>query len=385
MCHSSYGGSPRIAISSAMELAGRGHTIHIFARTPPHLFVKTKNNITCHTVYPENDPMEHPAYLKIDWSDDEYDRMRKRIIAVHKKNGLDILHIHYALPFIAIAKAVKAELGERAPAIILTLHGTDVIRLSDIDAAGSDDSSPKSASFLACCDSVTTVSTSHAELFSRLSGSDIQPAVIPNFTDLSHFFPKSLSVKNAKPVIIHVSNFRAIKNPCGVIDIFSGLLEKIDAVLWLVGDGEEMDKVNNLVEKKGLSSNVKFFGLVPNIAKLISRADVLVMTSIYESFCLTALESMACGVPVLAPRVGGIPELITHGKTGFLFSPNDYAEAAELAVGMLSKAGLYARISTNALRRAHAFDQKKIVTLYEKLYSRVRFEKQLQRHQAPPV
>jgi len=367
MCHSSYGGSTRIAIDKALELSRRKHIVHLFTRTPPWLLPITGHEIFCHTLYSRMDNAEHPACLKTDWPEDELYRMARLIIAITKEQGLDILHIHYALPFIFIAQSVKQELGEKAPSIILTLHGTDVMRLSQktIETHMSDRIS-------GCCDALTTVSTNHAQLFARLFPREIQPEIIRNFTDLSRFSPKAPFITNIKPVMLHMSNFRKAKNPCGVVSIFSRLRKRFKAQLWFIGAGEEMENVRELVVKKGLIEHVRFFGLIPNISKMVNRSDLLVMSSVYESFCLAALEAMACGVPVLAPQVGGIPEVVTHGKTGFLYPSNDYEGAAGFAARLLSEPDLYARISTDAVCRARVFDQKQVVTLYERLYTRIK-------------
>jgi N-acetyl-alpha-D-glucosaminyl L-malate synthase BshA len=367
ICHSSYGGSARIAIDSALELSLRGHAVHLFTRTPPYLLLAAGHGISCHTLYDDKDISEHPAYLKTNWPVNELDSMAELIISVIKKQGLDILHMHYALPFIFIAQSIKEELREKAPSIILTLHGTDVTRLSDKSIGF-----PLSVKTFLCCDALTTVSASHAQLFTRLFPRHVRPEIITNFTDLSRFSRKEPHVANTKPVFLHISNFRTVKNPCGVVDIFGRFREKHEAELWFVGDGEEMENVKALVCKEGLTEDVRFFGLLPDISGTVNRADFLVMSSMYESFCITALEAMACGVPVIAPQVGGIPEVITPGKTGFLYPPGNYAVAAAFAARLLSEPDLYTRISMDSARRAQDFDQKQVITLYEELYSRVK-------------
>lgn len=367
MCHSSYGGSSRIAVDSALELSRRGHTVHLFTRTPPYLLPISGRGISCHALFKNQDNAEHPAHLKTDWPGDELERMAELIILTAKGQGLDILHIHYALPFIFIAQSVKKELREKTPSIILTLHGTDVMKLSEMSPG-----SLKPIVAYSHCDALTTVSASHAQLFSRLFPQHIQPEIITNFTNLSRFSPKAPSVTNTKPVVLHISNFRAVKNLCGVVDIFSGLRKKLEAELWFVGDGEEMEKVRALADKKGLTENLRFFGLLPDISSMVNKADLFVVSSAYESFCLTVLEAMASGVPVIAPRVGGIPEVVIHGKTGFLYTSGNYAAAAAYAARLLSEPDLYARISTNAVRRAQNFDLKQVITLYEELYFRVK-------------
>ena len=164
MCHSGYGGSTRIAVDSGLELSRRGHAVHLFTRTPPYLLPIKTNEISCYTLFTDKGRTEHPASLKIIWPDDELGRMVKLVISVTEKQGLDILHIHYALPFIFIAQSVKKELRERAPRIVLTLHGTDVIRLAD----GDIDPPVSAARMLMYCNALTTVSASHAQLFGRL-------------------------------------------------------------------------------------------------------------------------------------------------------------------------------------------------------------------------
>ncbi len=366
MCHSSYGGSSRIALSSAAGLVRNGHTVHLFARTPPYLSLKVVQGLTCHTLYNFREKALHPAHLNICWPGHELDTMVELIISIVQDEGLDIINMHYAFPFIFIARLVKEKLQDTAPGIILTLHGTDVYRFEDNAAEAAELSL-----CLACCDALTTVSKSHAQLFARVSGWKDLPEVIPNFVDLDCFSAKPPAISHARPVILHISNFRAVKNPCGVVSIFYKLNEKISSELWLVGDGEEMQNVRTMLENKGLQDSVKFFGLLPDISDIINKADLLVMSSMYESFCLTALEAMACGVPVLAPHVGGLPEVVAHGKTGFLYPPNDYASGAAFAVKLLSDPGLYKKMSMHAVLRAQAFDQEHSIMLYERLYARV--------------
>ena len=365
VCHSSYGGSARIAIDSALELSRRGHTVHLFSRIPPYLLPTAGYEMSCHTLYTHNDDRGHAAHLRTDWPRDELEGMAAQIIAVCEEEGLDILHIHYALPFIFIARSVKQKLGEKSPPVILTLHGTDVMGLSRENA--------ETQALLTSpyCDALTTVSVNHAELFHQLFPRDALPEIIPNFTDLSRFSRKRPSVTGPRPVVLHISNFRPVKDPCGVVHIFSKLRTSLEAELWFVGDGEEMKKVKALVGKEGLTGDVRFFGLLPDISRVVNGADLLIMSSTYESFCLTALEAMACGVPVLAPHVGGIPEVVRDGRTGFLYPPGDYPAAAAFAVSLLSKPGLYARMSKDAAHRAQDFDQEQVITLYERLYSDV--------------
>jgi L-malate glycosyltransferase len=369
MCHSTYGGSSRIAINSAFELSRRGHTLHLFSRAHSPFLLRAPTTLSIHTIGGGYDGMEHPSYLYADWPDAELNRMVKLIISVIEEEKLDIFHVHYALPFAFIAQAVKQELGTKAPPMILTLHGTDVNVLG---------SGNRKAALLAdallCFDALTTVSVSHAELFARLYSGRARPEIIPNFVDLSRFLPKPPRITGVRPVLLHLSNFREVKDPCGVVEVFERVRRNTDAVLWFVGDGDTMGRVKTLVAEKELTEHTKFYGLLPDVAPILIQADLLVMSSVHESFCLAALEAMACGVPVLATATGGLPEVVIHGESGMLYPFGDYATAADLAIRLLSEPERYARISASAALRAQHFDQRRVVGRYETLYNQVKRE-----------
>ncbi len=366
ICHDSCGGSSRIAIDKALELSRKGHYVYLFTRSPAYMLPGDTKTITCRSIYNAVNTTVSPARLKTSWPVAEQETMSDIIASSAAGHGMDILHVHYALPFIFIARKVKEKLQENAPAVILTLHGTDVTRLAEICP-----DPDRLADILSFCDRVTTVSASHASLFTRMSGLNMRLEIIPDFTDLSRFLPKPPQISGDPPTLLHISNFREIKNPSAVIEIFFQLRKKRAAHLWLVGDGDEMNNVKKLAEKKGVSQYIRFWGMQPDVSTLIRKADMLVMTSVYESFCLVALECMACGVPVLAPRIGGIPEVVRHGETGFLFPPGSYRDAVDFSVKLFSDPEQYARISRKCVQRAQVFDLKKMVALYENLYSRV--------------
>ncbi len=162
-----------------------------------------------------------------------------------------------------------------------------------------------------------------------------------------------------------------MKDPEGVAHIFSLIRRRVDAELWLVGDGGEMEKVRSVLASNGLMESVRFFGLVRDTSFHHLSCDLLLMPSRAESFCLAALEAMACGTPVLASRVGGLPEVVLDGQTGFLFPPGDYEAAADLALRILRNADLKVSLGRKASRHARGFDPARIIGLYEKLYRKV--------------
>ena len=376
MCHSSFGGSARIATELAAELARRGHTVHLFTRTTPFGRWDHASRVRLHRAAVDGESHIHPALLYTDWSVQECEALVSQILHVIAAEGLDVLHFHYAVPFAFLAEEVKRRLGRAAPVLIGTLHGTDVSNY------GQDpDKGCALAAALRNLDGLTTVSISHARLASQAFGLLAYPEVIHNFVDLSRFRPQShsrldanvlstRSTSGCKAKIIHVSNFRPVKDPQSAARIFLGIREKIEVEFWLVGDGPEMDAIKTIFAQNGREQDVRFWGLRRDVAPILAQAHLLLMTSLSESFCLAALEAMACGLPVLATNVGGLAEVVVDGHTGLLFPVGDLASAVDLAMGLLSDPTRYRAMGEAATIHARRFGQKRIVTAYEKLYHR---------------
>jgi N-acetyl-alpha-D-glucosaminyl L-malate synthase BshA len=384
MCLASFGGSARIATQLAVQLAQRGHRVHLFSRTAPFGVEDQANGVTWHTVTPDREAHIHPARLHTDWSDEDFETFLSRVLDVIAFEGLDILHFHYAVPFAFLAAEVKRRLGWAAPLLVGTLHGTDV-------SAHDRDSSKgyQLAQALRDLDQLTTVSNSHACLATDVFGLSTPPQVIPNFVDLSrfrpfepilsigrgpgeeHLLPSQHKAGKVIPRIAHVSNFRPVKDPQSMVRIFLGIRERMEAELWLIGEGPEMDVVKSILRHSRFERDVHFWGLRHNVAWLLAQTDLLLMTSLSESFCLAALEAMACGVPVLATRVGGLPEVVIQGETGFLFPVGDHDMAARLAANLLADQKRYQAMSRAAARHAACFGYENIVPAYEDLYRRL--------------
>jgi len=307
-----------------------------------------------------------------------------------------LLHFHYAIPFAFMAAEVKQYLGRAAPLLVGTLHGTDV------SIHGRDPAYRlRLRQALRRMDALTTVSTSHARLAANLFRLPVRPQVIPNFVDLARFrhrAPLSLpqpylvpgrtgqgpsASYNGKhetkgrsiPRIAHVSNFRPVKDAQSMARIFLGIRQHMEAELWLIGEGPDMEAVESILQQGQVENDVRYWGLQHDVAPLLAQADLLLMTSKSESFCLAALEAMACGVPVLATRVGGVPEVVLDGESGFLFPVGDHETAVRMAVDLLSNPSQHQAMRVMAGHHAARFGHHEIVPLYENLYQRLLYQK----------
>ena len=372
MCLASMGGSARIATQLAVQLARRGHRVHLFSRTIPFSILDQTEGVQLHMVRTKRNQEIHPARLDTDWSSDDFETFLDNILEVIATEGLDVLHFHYAVPLAFLAVEVKRRLGWAAPLLVGTLHGTDV------SIYGRDPGkSFQLAQVLYEIDALTTVSNNHAALAADLFGLLAQPIVIPNFVDLSRFRPVPTpppSKRGArpgqqpKPKIAHVSNFRAVKDPQSMARIFLGIREQLEAELWLIGDGPEMSAVKSILQQSEFGQDVRYWDLQDNVAELLAQTDLLLMTSLSESFCLAALEAMACGVPVLATDVGGLSEVVLHDETGYLFPVGAEELAVRLAVNLLSDSARHQVMREAAIQRAAYFEDQRVEPLYENLY-----------------
>ncbi|MCB0164729.1 MAG: N-acetyl-alpha-D-glucosaminyl L-malate synthase BshA, partial [Anaerolineae bacterium] len=355
-----------------------GHQIHLFSRSAPFDTWDQADGIIPHYIVPQRENSLHPAALHTAWTAGETQALLDQILKVIEIDGLDILHFHYADPFALVAAALKQRLGPATPKLVGTLHGTDVVIQGRDPHKG-----PQLASALRQADALTTVSINLAGLATYIFDLPALPRVIPNFVDLSRFHISSRhqdenNLKNGcsrKPRIVHISNFRPVKNPQRMAHIFMAIREQIDAELWLIGDGQEMAQVQAIFQQNDLEQRVRYCGLQPNVGPLLRQADLLLMTSQYESFCLAALEAMACGIPVLATHVGGLPEVVRHEETGYLFPIDDHAAAVAWAVQILSNRAQYEVIRQNAITHAQRFGEDHIVPMYESLYRRLLAER----------
>lgn len=364
LCHDSVGGSARVAVELATALAHRGHDVHLFARGAPLGRSEPPPGVKLHALDDGRAPRHVTPHLDTDWSPAEIDALAARVAAVGRSVRFDVLHFHYAIPFASVLEKAGRILGPARPALVGTLHGTDVSVLGRRPAIRKE-----LRSILGRLDAVTTVSESHAELARRTFQLDEQPHVIPNFVDVHRFHPEQPPRRDTRPLrVIHVSNFRHVKQPLAMARIFCEVRRSQAAELWLVGDGEGMQRVRRLLDRAGLMGETELFGLRLDVEQVLPHADVLLVTSRAESFCLVALEAAACGLPVVAPRVGGLPETVLDGRTGHLFEPGDETGAARAVAGLLADRAARMRMGAAAVWHAQQLSTAAVVPRYDQLY-----------------
>jgi N-acetyl-alpha-D-glucosaminyl L-malate synthase BshA len=193
--------------------------------------------------------------------------------------------------------------------------------------------------------------------------------VISNFVNCDTYQPQPERRPQQK-TLLHISNFRAVKRVTDCVRILGEVRREVDAHLWMAGDGPERGPAERLARELALERHITFLGKQDHVERLIPQAHVLLLPSEMESFGLVALEAMACGVPPVATRVGGVPELVTHGADGFLEGVGDVAAQARRVIELLSNPQLFARISGAARTTAQTrFCASMVIPLYECYYT----------------
>jgi N-acetyl-alpha-D-glucosaminyl L-malate synthase BshA len=367
VCHPSYGGSGVVASELGLALAARGHRVHFFSHSLPFRVADGKPNVVFHEVEVTSYPLfKYPPYDQA---------LATKLLAVHKSELLDIIHVHYAIPH-AIAAYLCCRMIERGrrPRIITTLHGTD------ITLVGIDPSFFEITRFgIEQSDGVTAVSRYLAEETIQHFGPRREVRVIPNFIDAEVFTPslrdetsRSAHVYPGEFLIGHLSNFRPVKRVKDVVRAFHRLQRHLPARLLMIGEGVELEPARHLAAELGIAERVTFAGALPRVERILAQLDLFLLPSEYESFGLAALEAMACGVPVVSSRAGGIPEVIEDGVSGILCEVGEPARVAEAALDLLRDPARRASVAAAARRRAvELFPQERIITRYEDYYREI--------------
>ncbi|GGF09561.1 glycosyl transferase [Halobacillus andaensis] len=364
-CYPTVGGSGVIATELGKLLAEQGHKIHFITSQVPFRLNRVYPNIFYHEVEVSNYPVfQHPPY---DLS------LANKMAEVIDREELDILHVHYAMPHAVLAILAK-QMCNRDVKIVTTLHGTDITVL------GIDSTLKRMIRFgIEQSDRVTAVSHSLVEQTREQLDTSKDIDVIYNFVDEREYYriqtptlKEEYGIKEHEKVIIHISNFRKVKRVDDVIRVFAEIVEKIPSKLVLVGDGPEYSNCYHLVKKLELEDHVLFLGKQENVSELLAISDLKLLLSEKESFGLVLLEAMSCGVPCIGTNIGGIPEVIQHGVTGYIGELGDVTGISRLAVELLSDEVKVKQFSKDAESLVHEkFASRAIVEQYEQLYDQV--------------
>lgn len=359
-----FGGSGVVATELGMQLAAAGHTVHFISYDRPARLMCFSDNIFYQEVRPQNYPLfEFTPYESA---------LVSKIVDVAQTDGLDILHVHYALPHASsayMARSILKHYGCDLP-FITTLHGTD------ITIVGKDASYKPIVEFsINQSNIITTVSESLRKDTYENFRIENDILVVPNFIDLARFNEQATHAfrdqwaSQGEQVLIHVSNFRPVKRVWDTYEVFKRLRQEKKVRMLYVGDGPLRPKIADQVREDGYAAEVMFLGKQEVIEHILPMGDVFLMPSENESFGLAALEAMAAGLPVVATDTGGLPELIEHGKSGYLAPVGDVDQLTAYTRELLARPATLRNFSANALARAREFDLHNIVPLYEDCYN----------------
>jgi L-malate glycosyltransferase len=365
LCYASIGGSGVIATELAYALAKRGHDVHVLSHERPFRWRSGVSGLSFAPVEMPSYPVfREPQYLL---------GSVNAIVRLAREQPIDIVHSHYAVPHATAAYLAREMLAHEsgpAPRTVATLHGTDITLIAS-DACFR----PVVAFSIEQSDAVTVVSASLKADTLRTLSAPRAIQVIPNFVDCDDWRRRpdpGLRVSIAPAgaaVVMHASNFRPVKRVGVVLDVFIEIRRRIPAVLVLVGDGPDRPALEQRVADEGLGDAVTFAGEQDDLVRWFSAADIFLLPSAQESFGLAALEAMACEVPVIASNVGGLPEVIEHGVSGFLHPLDAEDDMADSAVALLTDPARHQAVAQSACRRVRQeFCVERVVPMYESFY-----------------
>jgi len=360
-----YGGSGIVGSELGKELAERGHIVHFISSALPTRLTELNERVRFHEVEMMSYPLfEHQPYTLA---------LATKMATVAENENLDLLHVHYAIPHsISAILARESIKSHRRLPVITTLHGTD------ITLVGADRSYlPITKYALEQSDGVTAISNYLKQATIEQFGFD-RIQVIPNFVCPDEYKPKidcdlrEYLTPDGSPVLVHVSNFRPVKRPVDCVEIFARVLKRTKARLVMVGDGSERTNCIHRARCLGVSDECVFVGKQARIVDYLCASDILLLPSEQESFGLAALEAMACELPVIATRVGGLPEVVDDGVTGFLSPVGDIDKMAEDTYRLLTDKKFRRQMGRAARASAIArYSTHNIIPQYIEFYERI--------------
>ncbi len=364
-CYPTLGGSGVVATELAMVLASAGDDVHVISYAMPSRLELVDPRLSFHEVVVPHYPLfDYPPYSLA---------LATKMAEVATYQKLDLLHVHYAVPNAVSAVLARDIVGNDGFKVITTLHGTD------ITLVGNDPNYLATTRYgIERSDAVTAVSDALRRDTVKQLGIDRPIEVIPNFID-----PERYELARQRPgarrwaqadeaLLVHISNYRPVKRVLDVVEIFERVAKKVDTRLLLVGDGPERAHVEQYCREQRNCDRILFAGSTTSIEEVLVGADLFLLPSETESFGLSALEAMSCKVPVIATRVGGLPEVVEDGVTGFLRPVGDVEGMADAALSLLLDPDRKRRFGEEARRQAvERFSETAIVERYRDLYRRV--------------
>jgi N-acetyl-alpha-D-glucosaminyl L-malate synthase BshA len=363
VCYPTFGGSGVVATELGLELSKRGHEIHFITYSQPVRLELLSNNVHFHEVHVPEYPLFHYQPYEL--------ALSSKLVDMVQLYGIELLHVHYAIPHAYaayMAQQMLLEKGIHIP-IVTTLHGTDITLVGSHPFY-----KPAVAFSINKSDAVTSVSESLKKDTMRLFNIKKDIHVIPNFIDLDKHLnnftdcQRAMMAKDDEFIITHISNMREVKQIPDVIKIFYNIQKELPAKLMLVGEGPEKEGAEMLVEDLGISDKVVFFGNSNEIDRILCFSDLFLLPSQTESFGLAALEAMASGVPVISTNTGGLPEVNIDGYSGYLSDVNAVADMSANAIKILKDADTLKTFKANAKAQSKKFDIHAIVPQYEAIY-----------------
>ena len=363
LCYPTYGGSGIVATELGMSLANKGYEVHFISSNLPARLDITNPNIFFHKVNVQTYPLfQYQPY------DIALSSMIYRVVNLYK---LDLLHAHYAIPYAYAAFTAKQMLKEEGKDIplVTTLHGTD------ITLVGQHPSYKHAVEFsINQSDTITSVSESLKKDTLQIFNIKKEIKVITNFIDNTEFddfneCSRRQFATDDEKILIHVSNLRPVKRIEDVLEIFKDVEKHVKSKLIIIGEGPDMEKVNEFLEENPhLISKIRLLGKVNDLYRILQLSDLFLLPSEQESFGLAALEAMAANTPVISSNAGGIPEVNIQGETGYLAEIGNVKAMSNYAIKLLSNDDLLQEMKNNAKKQAIKFDLKNILPLYEQMY-----------------
>jgi N-acetyl-alpha-D-glucosaminyl L-malate synthase BshA len=366
-CYPTYGGSGVVATELGLALAAQGHQVHFISYAIPQRLNRFVENVFFHEVEMSNYPLfEHSLYGL---------SLTSKMLEVIEYENLDLMHVHYAIPHAVSAYLARQVLrkSKKDLKFVTTLHGTD------ITLVGLEPSFMPIVKFsIEESDGVTAVSRFLKEKTLTNYNIEKEIEVIYNFIDIEKFSPvpneelRNHIAPNGEKLLVHTSNFRPVKRVPDTIRILAKVQQEIPAKLILIGDGPDRSECERLARELGIHKDVIFLGKQDVISEILSSSDIFLMPSQSESFGLSALEAMACGIPVISTSVGGLPELVVHNETGYIAEIGDVDRMAKYAVELLSNKKKYNSFASNSRARAvNSFDKNLILPKYLQYYEKI--------------